>query len=180
MKDFLLVTGIHNLAQAEAVERARLLDVTSYDIALDLTDGSGNPGAGTFGCVTTVRFLSREPGASTFIEAAATAMRRAVLNGVELDLGDWNAEDGLRLPNLAADNTLVVEASFPYSSSGQGLHRAVDPADKEVYLYADRDIPYGIVVEVMAAAQRAGIGNVGMITDPSAAPRKSKKKEARR
>ena len=53
-------------------------------------------------------------------------------------------------------------------------------ADKEVYLYADRDIPYGIVVEVMAAAQRAGIGNVGMITDPSAAPRTSKKKEARR
>ncbi len=39
-------------------------------------------------------------------------------------------------------------------------------ADKEVYLHADRDIPYGVVVEVMAAAQRAGVGNVGMITDP--------------
>ena len=39
-------------------------------------------------------------------------------------------------------------------------------ADKEVYLHADRDIPYGVVVEVMAAAQRAGISNVGMITDP--------------
>ena len=42
--------------------------------------------------------------------------------------------------------------------------------DKEVYLHADRDIPYGIVVEVMAAAQRAGITNVGMITDPMGAP----------
>ncbi|RKH39363.1 protein TolR [Corallococcus sicarius] len=40
-------------------------------------------------------------------------------------------------------------------------------ADKEVYLHADRDVPYGVVVEVMAAAQRAGIKNVGMITDPS-------------
>jgi biopolymer transport protein TolR len=39
-------------------------------------------------------------------------------------------------------------------------------ADKEVYLHADRAIPYGIVVEVMAAAQRAGIAHVGMITDP--------------
>src|SRR5262249_30543827 len=28
------------------------------------------------------------------------------------------------------------------------------------------EIPYGIVVEVMAAAQRAGINNVGMINDP--------------
>ena len=39
-------------------------------------------------------------------------------------------------------------------------------ADKEVYLHADRDLKYGIVVEVMAAAQRAGVENVGMITDP--------------
>lgn len=38
--------------------------------------------------------------------------------------------------------------------------------DKEIYLHADRDIPYGVVVEVMAAAQRAGVSNVGMITDP--------------
>ena len=53
-------------------------------------------------------------------------------------------------------------------------------ADKEVYLHADRDIPYGVVVEVMAAAQRAGIGNVGMITDPSVQPQKPKKAGARK
>jgi biopolymer transport protein TolR len=39
-------------------------------------------------------------------------------------------------------------------------------ADKEIYLHADRALPYGVVVEVMAAVQRAGITNVGMITDP--------------
>ncbi|MFZ5468541.1 MAG: protein TolR [Myxococcota bacterium] len=39
-------------------------------------------------------------------------------------------------------------------------------ADKELYLHADRAVPYGVVVEVMAAAQRAGIPSVGMITDP--------------
>ena len=42
-------------------------------------------------------------------------------------------------------------------------------ADKEVYLHADRDLPYGVVVQAMAAAQRAGIDNVGMVTDPSGA-----------
>lgn len=40
-------------------------------------------------------------------------------------------------------------------------------ADNEVFLHADRGLRYGVVVEVMAAAQRAGIENVGMITDPS-------------
>jgi aminopeptidase N len=110
--------------------------VTSYDIALDLTDGSGNPGVGSFPCVTTVKFTATTPGAETFIEAAATDVRRAVLNGRELDLSEWTAERGLRLPGLEAENTLVVDALFPYSQSGQGLHRAVDPADKEVYLYS--------------------------------------------
>lgn len=46
--------------------------------------------------------------------------------------------------------------------------------DKELYLHADRDLPYGIVVDVMAAAQRAGVTNVGMITDPMGASRASK------
>ncbi len=50
-------------------------------------------------------------------------------------------------------------------------------ADKEVYLHADTDLPYGIVVEVMAMAQRAGITNVGMITDPMGAGRASKDKD---
>jgi biopolymer transport protein TolR len=57
-------------------------------------------------------------------------------------------------------------------------------ADKELYLHADRDVPYGVVVDVMAAAQRAGITNVGMITDPTSATRAPAppkgKKEARR
>jgi biopolymer transport protein TolR len=50
-------------------------------------------------------------------------------------------------------------------------------ADKEVYLHADTDLPYGLVVEVMAIAQRAGITNVGMITDPMGAGRASKDKD---
>ncbi len=39
--------------------------------------------------------------------------------------------------------------------------------DRELYLMADRTLPYGYVVEVMAAAQRAGVQNMGMITNPS-------------
>jgi biopolymer transport protein TolR len=38
--------------------------------------------------------------------------------------------------------------------------------DRELYLMADKSLPYGYVVEIMAAVQRAGITNLGMITDP--------------
>ena len=46
--------------------------------------------------------------------------------------------------------------------------------EKEMFLHADRDLPYGVVIDVMAAAQRAGVTNVGMITDPMGASRPSK------
>ncbi len=45
---------------------------------------------------------------------------------------------------------------------------------QEVYLRADKSVPYGIVVRVMSALRKAGISNLGMITSPQeeAAPSK--------
>ncbi len=41
-------------------------------------------------------------------------------------------------------------------------------AKKELYLRADKKIPYGTVVEVMAACKNAGIERMGMITEAEA------------
>jgi aminopeptidase N len=131
-----IVAGVRNLTQVEAAERARLLEVTGYDIALDLTDGAGNPGGSTFRSVTTVAFRCAEPGAETFIEVAAAGIRSARLNGAVVDTSGWSAEKGLTLTGLAVENTLVVDADFAYSASGQGLQRSTDPVDKEIYLYS--------------------------------------------
>ncbi|MDD5206771.1 MAG: protein TolR [Desulfobacterales bacterium] len=38
--------------------------------------------------------------------------------------------------------------------------------DKELLLRADRDIPYGVVIKVIAAVKRAGIDKLGMVTEP--------------
>jgi len=38
--------------------------------------------------------------------------------------------------------------------------------EKEVLLRADKDIPYGLVVKVMAEVKRAGIAKLGMVTEP--------------
>jgi biopolymer transport protein TolR len=38
--------------------------------------------------------------------------------------------------------------------------------DRAVFLRADRNVPYGFVVEVMAAIRRSGIVRIGMVTEP--------------
>jgi len=38
--------------------------------------------------------------------------------------------------------------------------------DREVYMRADKNIPYGFVVQVMAEVRKAGVDKLGMITDP--------------
>jgi len=40
-------------------------------------------------------------------------------------------------------------------------------SDSEVYLKADKNIPYGIVVQVMAEIKGAGVADLGMITEPA-------------
>ena len=38
--------------------------------------------------------------------------------------------------------------------------------DREVYLRADKNVPYGFVVEVMSEVRKSGVDKLGMITEP--------------
>jgi biopolymer transport protein TolR len=38
--------------------------------------------------------------------------------------------------------------------------------DKELFLRADKDLPYGFVISVVAAVKEAGIEKLGMVTAP--------------
>ena len=121
-----------NLTRDEAAERAALLRVESYQVRLDLTAA---PSASRFGTATRVVFECLVDGAATFVEHEVPVWESAVLDGVPLDLA---AVTGNRLPlrGLSAGrHELDVRAVADYSVTGEGLHRAVDPADGEVYLY---------------------------------------------
>jgi aminopeptidase N len=124
-----------NLTLAEATARAALIEVRSYDVSVDLTDGGGKPGVGTFLSRTEARFTATEPGAETFIDLIADGVRWATLNGEPLDVSGYDREKGLAVPGLGAENLLVVEADCRYMNTGEGLHRFADPVDGEVYLY---------------------------------------------
>jgi aminopeptidase N len=119
-----------NLTRDEARARARLLNVSSYEVELDLTGGEE-----TFVSDTTVSFTCTEPGASTFIELAASRVDEVVLNGVQLDPSQVFDGNRIRLDGLLEANRLTVAADCVYSRTGEGLHRFVDPVDDAVYLY---------------------------------------------
>ncbi|MBK8197783.1 MAG: biopolymer transporter ExbD [Acidobacteria bacterium] len=69
----------------------------------------------------------------------------------------WVREDGtvliqqteIRPEDLAAQLSAIV---------GEGY-------DKQVYLYADQDVPYGVVMEVTAEVRRAGYTRMSFITE---------------
>ncbi|NKQ56787.1 aminopeptidase N [Amycolatopsis sp. K13G38] len=124
-----------NLTRDQAKQRAGLLEVESYDIALDLTDGNGGPGERTFDSTTTIRFSSARAGESSWVDIVAARVRSATLNGKALDVSSYVEDDGIALPELATTNELVVEADCRYMNTGEGLHRFVDPVDDAVYLY---------------------------------------------
>ncbi|RRD44982.1 aminopeptidase N [Buchananella hordeovulneris] len=122
-----------NLTRVEAEERASLVHSAAYQVELDLTAGEE-----TFFSRTTVTFAAT-PGAETFIDLIAGSLRAANLNGTDLDLASYT-DSRLPLPQLAAENTLVVEADCVYSHTGEGLHRFVDPADGQAYVYSQFEV----------------------------------------
>ena len=117
-----------NLKQVEAAQRSQILKVESYKIDLDVTTG-----AQTFLVKTTIKFAGLKPGETTFIDCVGKRVISAKLNGADFD-PKFDGES-IFLPPIAAENTLEIEHEGIYSTSGEGLHRFVDPADDEVYLY---------------------------------------------
>ncbi|HVE98853.1 MAG TPA: aminopeptidase N [Mycobacteriales bacterium] len=117
-----------NLTRAEAAERSATIAVTSYDVTLDLTGDDG------FDSTCVARFTATRPGARTFVELDGEAFE-VELNGRRIDPAEGT---GNRIPldDLAAVNVLRVVARCSYTNTGEGLHRFVDPADGETYLWA--------------------------------------------
>ena len=118
-----------SITQAEAQTRARALEVRSYSVDLDLTRGEE-----LFGSSTVIRFGCTQPGVVTFLDLRPSALHRVVLNGRDLDPNELR--DGrFVLRDLSADNEVLVEAEMAYTHTGEGMHRFVDPADGETYVY---------------------------------------------
>ncbi len=114
-----------------------------------------------------------------------------IQQGVEVNLPDARAkavdsEEQKLVLSVKSDKSLYLGTSedaarIPLDELEDKLRaNARAMKEKELYLMADRALPYGFVVEVMATVQRAGIVNVGMITNPMAPEKGREPREAKR
>ncbi|MCL8025943.1 aminopeptidase N [Nocardioides bruguierae] len=116
-----------SLRRAEAVHRAGLLEVESYDLTLDLTTSEE-----TFDSLT--RIVVTSAGGSTFLDLKPTSLRSVHVDGAPLDVALLQ-RGRLPLDLPAGRHEVVVDAVMPFRNDGEGLHRSVDPADGRHYVY---------------------------------------------
>ncbi len=113
-----------------------------------------------------------------------------IQQGVEVNLPDArakpvDAQEQKLVLSIKADRSLFLgstedAARVPLDRLEEKLRANVRAMkDKELHLMADRSLPYGFVVEVMATVQRAGVLNVGMITNPAPERVRERREEAR-
>ena len=140
-----------------------------------MSAGKGAPGR------TTMSEINVTPMVDVMLVLLVIFMITAPLiqKGVKVDLPEARAapveasEKKLVLSVDAKARVYLGDVEIPLDDLEEKLRtNAKAQADKEIFLHADRSIPYGVVVEVMAAAQRAGVTNLGMITDPVSPGRK--------
>jgi len=107
-----------------------------------------------------------------------------IQQGVEVNLPEArakaiDAEEQKLVLSVKADRSLWLgttgdPARVPHAALEERLRaNARAEKDRTLFLMADRALPYGFVVDVMATVQRAGITNVGMITNPMGSPPRS-------
>lgn len=125
-----------NLTRVEAEERKSIVQYPiHYSVDLDLTQGDT-----TFVSTSTIQFGAKT-GESTFLDLIADEVTSVTLNGESVDPGEVFADSRIALNNLRERNEVVVTAVCRYSTTGEGLHRSVDPSDGNVYLYSQFEVP---------------------------------------
>ena len=119
-----------NLNRSEVAERSRAISVAGYRVELDLRSAVDSA-VKTFSTVTTIDLTSSVE--STWLDFIGAAVDSVDVDGASIPV----EYDGSRivLRGLGGSNVVRVAAHGNYSRSGEGLHRFVDDADDQTYLY---------------------------------------------
>lgn len=120
-----------NLTRDEARHRSENIAVHRYHVTLDIRQAT-DPHTSRFRSTTKVRFKSQVT--ETFLDLLDAEVESVLINDQPVPVEYDGARVMLRGLNRGK-NVVQVAASLPYSHSGRGLHRFVDPADGNTYLY---------------------------------------------
>ncbi|MCU0299606.1 MAG: aminopeptidase N, partial [Candidatus Nanopelagicales bacterium] len=124
-----------NLTRDEAAGRSAVIPDVAYAVELDLS-GTGD----TYLSRTTVSFHCTVAGSSTWLDLIAPRVESITLNGRTLDPATHFVDSRILLPDLDSSNTVEVVAHCAYMTTGEGLHRFIDPVDDEQYLYTQFEV----------------------------------------
>ncbi|QPK79151.1 aminopeptidase N [Corynebacterium lizhenjunii] len=124
-----------NLTYREAQARSAAFELERYDLDLDLSQA---PTGEDFQVKVTIVGTSAQQvdPAACFVDFLGSAVGSVEFNGTEVPVDFSNGR--VSVPQLAqpGEFTLRISGRASYSRSGQGLHRMVDTADGNVYLYS--------------------------------------------
>ncbi|MBJ20401.1 MAG: biopolymer transporter ExbD [bacterium] len=95
-----------------------------------------------------------------------------MLQGMDVNLPETTSQP-IRMPNAPLVLTVTKEGQYslarkivPIEKLQAKLEAVFEARDsKEVFLRADEAAPYGVVVQAMAAARRAGATRLGIVTE---------------
>jgi biopolymer transport protein TolR len=98
----------------------------------------------------------------------------------QTDAGALKQDEELLVLTVSREGDLFLD-EFPVEVEGLAAKMQNILSRKpgtRVYLRADKDVPYGLVVRVLAQARKAGVDNLGMVTEPERVkpPEKEKKR----
>ena len=80
-------------------------------------------------------------------------------------------KSGLVVTVNRAGEIFVDQDKFSYTEFRASFRAlAANRGKQGIYLRADQGVPYGQVVRVLAVMRRAGVGDVGMVTEPENVP----------
>jgi biopolymer transport protein TolR len=94
--------------------------------------------------------------------------------GIDVDLPKTHAprmevEPEKLLLTITKDQKVYLgETEVPYENLEQALTTNTRlQTEREVYLQADQNVPYGFVAKIMALIRKGGIEKLGLVTDPT-------------
>ena len=122
---------VETLTREEALDRSANVIPDEIDVYVDLANAISNDVA--FYSKSTIRFQTKSP--SIFVDLVAHSVEAVRVDGMPANFEVTDTRVVVNDLPTGRPVSLEIESHCKYSTTGEGLHRYVDPEDGSTYLY---------------------------------------------
>ena len=120
-----------SLTHAEAIARTQAIDLSSYHLHLDVSGAQDNL---TFPVTSRITFSTQEP--ELFVDYLGEQVTKVAVQGEDVEVDFHDSRIYLHELPEGEEITVEIQGVSAFSRTGQGMHRMVDNADGNTYLYS--------------------------------------------